>query len=189
MSLLRVTTRQQKQVNPEENVILEDVDENGEHIKPKVHQRILGITFSQGLNWEAHLETAPKAMLLSVRKKIGALWLASKYLPKESGLKLANVQILGRLCYEIVVWGTCAAMWVNWVQVVQNRAAQYVTRKPRSTLIRTLMAECGWMSVNQMITYHSVWLMFKMIGNDYTLNLLHRYVYHHQHGGKSPTDN
>ena len=104
-----MTTRQQKQVNPEENVILEDVDENGEQVKPKAHQRILGITFSQGLNWEAHLETAPKAVLPSVRKKIGALWLALKYLPKESRLKLANVLILGRLCYGIVVWGICAA--------------------------------------------------------------------------------
>ena len=45
-SLLRVTTRQQKQVNPEENVIMEDVDENGEYVKPNAHQRILGITFS-----------------------------------------------------------------------------------------------------------------------------------------------
>ena len=88
--LLRVTTRQQKQVNPNENIILEDLDENGENVRPKAYQRILGITFSQGLNWEAHLKTVHKAILPSVRKKIGALWIDSKFLLKESRLKLAN---------------------------------------------------------------------------------------------------
>ena len=31
---------------------MEDVDENGEHVRPKETQRVLGVTFSQGLNWE-----------------------------------------------------------------------------------------------------------------------------------------
>ena len=41
--LLRVTTRQQKQMNPDEKVTLVDLEENGENVRPKAHQRILGI--------------------------------------------------------------------------------------------------------------------------------------------------
>ena len=46
MSLLRVTTSQEYQKNPAEAVILEDIDEYGEHVKPKEYQSILGVTLS-----------------------------------------------------------------------------------------------------------------------------------------------
>ena len=63
------------------------------------------------------------------------------------------------------------------VQIVQNSAARYVLKKPRSTMVRPLIAECKRLSINQLIAYHSMLLMFKMVRNDYPLNLLHRYMY------------
>ena len=130
--LMRITTRQQQQANPEETVILDDVDENGEHVRPKETQRVLGVC----------LETSEKAILPMIRKKLGALWLVSKFLPRKATLKLANGLIIGRLCYGIQVWGTCTAKWVKRVQIVQNSAACYVLKRPRSMQIRILLVEC-----------------------------------------------
>ena len=45
------------------------------------------------------------------------------------------------------------------LQVVQNKAARSVTRLDRFTPTQTLLTTCGWLSVKQLILYHSLVLL------------------------------
>ena len=60
------------------------------------------------------------------------------------------------------VWGGCEDYLVKSIQVVQNKAARLVCKKGIYTPIKTLLAECNWLSVNQMIAYHSLVLLYKV---------------------------
>ena len=44
---------------------------------------------------------------------------------------------------------------------MQNKAARYVTKRDRFTSTKVLLMQCGWLSVNQMVFFHTLVLFFK----------------------------
>ena len=52
---------------------------------------------------------------------------------------------------------------MNSLQIVQNKAARLVTKRGKMTPIKTLLNECGWLSVAQLGVYHSLVLVFKIL--------------------------
>ena len=68
---------------------------------------------------------------------------------------------MSKLSYVIALWGGCGLGLRKTLQVLQNRVAQVVTRKDWTTPSKVLLQQCGWLSVNQLIFYHTVLLVFK----------------------------
>ena len=48
------------------------------------------------------------------------------------------------------------------LQIIMNKVARVVTRLDWSTPAKVLLAQCGWLSVNQLIFYHSVLQVHKL---------------------------
>ena len=67
--------------------------------------RILGATLQNNMTWQAHLQTAEKAILPEARRKLGALYTLKKVLPQTSKLQLATSLILSKLVYLVPLWG------------------------------------------------------------------------------------
>ena len=145
-------------------------------MRPKQEVRILGANIRNNLTWGSHLKTGEKAVIPAIQKKMGALWLVSKYLPKAARLRLANGIIMSRIVYLIQLWGTCKECWLREMQKVQNKAARYVTRLPRHTKVSVLLQECGWLSITQLVVYHSVLLLWKLFRENRSSHLLKRVV-------------
>ena len=118
---------------------------------------------SKDLTWKSHILCGEKAVLPGLKRKIGALYLVSKYLNKESKLRLANGIVMSRIIYCCQIWGTAKKTWIRRMQVVQNLAARYVTGLPKHTRLRKILEECNWMSVWQLIAYHSCMLLWKTV--------------------------
>ena len=72
---------------------------------------------------------------------------------------------MSKLSYVIALWGGCEVGLRKALQVWQNKVAQVVTRKDWTTSKRVLLQQCGWLSVNQLIFYNSVLLVFKVRQN------------------------
>ena len=52
------------------------------------------------------------------------------------------------------------------LQKAQNRAARFVTKLDWSTPVSELLKQCGWLSVHQLVVYHSVVMVFKVINKE-----------------------
>ena len=63
------------------------------------------------------------------------------------------------------VWMGCEDHLVNALQVCQNKAARLVTKLDRFTSTKVLMQQCGWLSVKQLMIYHSLVLLHKVFKN------------------------
>ena len=63
--------------------------------------------------------------------------------------------------YGIQLWGSCRSNLVKDLQIVQNLAARYVLKCGRSTKVEKLLEGYGWMTVNQLICFHSLLLFWK----------------------------
>ena len=78
---------------------------------------------------------------------------------------LANGLFMSKLVYLIPLWGGCEDYLLKALQLVQNKAARCVTRRGIYTSTRDLLKECGWLSVNQLVFFHTVLLLFKVRRN------------------------
>ena len=66
------------------------------------------------------------------------------------------------LAYLIPLWGGCEDYLVRALQVLQNRAARQVTKLSWFTPTRQLLHQCGWLSIKQLIYYHSALTVFRI---------------------------
>ena len=75
---------------------------------------------------------------------------------------IAEGIIMSNIIYIITVYGSCSEYLKSCLQIVQNTAARCVTGLRWNTAVAVLLLQCGWLSVRQMIFYHSMVLVFKI---------------------------
>ena len=82
----------------------------------------------------------------------------------------------------IAVWGGCGVGLRKSLQIIQNKAARFVTKLDWSSSTSILLGQMGWLSVNRLIFYHSVLLVYKVKMNKspmYIDNMFNwSYMYH-----------
>ena len=71
-------------------------------------------------------------------------------------LMVANGIFISKLSYLISLWGGCEGFLIKALQIMQNKAARCVTGLGWFTPTNQLLARCNWLSVKQMIFYHTV---------------------------------
>ena len=65
--------------------------------------------------------------------------------------------------YSYTLWSGCEVYLLNSLQIIQNKAARMVTKCGKRTPIKSLLNQCGWMSVAQLSVYHSLVLVYKIL--------------------------
>ena len=60
----------------------------------------------------------------------------------------ANGIVVSKLIYLIQWWGGCSDYLINFLQILQNRAARLVTRLGWFTPVEVLLHQCGLLSVH-----------------------------------------
>ena len=78
---------------------------------------------------------------------------------------LADGLFMSKLVYLIPLWGGCEKYLIKALQMIQNKAARTVCKLGIFTPIKILPRHCGWISVNQLVFYHTVILLFKTLAN------------------------
>ena len=94
--------------------------------------------------------------------RINALQKISRISSFKTRKMLANGMVISRLIYLIQLWGGCPGYLLNFLQVLQNRAARLVCKEGKFTPIKTLLENCGWLSIRQLVAFHRVLLVFKI---------------------------
>ena len=78
---------------------------------------------------------------------------------------IANGIFMSKLIYVMPLWAGCENYIIKALQVIQNKAARYVTKCDGYTPIKVLLSQCGWLSVRQLGIYHSILLIYKTLQN------------------------
>ena len=65
------------------------------------------------------------------------------------------------LCYCLPVFGGCNNAEIQMLQVQQSRAARLVLRMPLRTTRHLMPDKLGWLSVQQMMSYHTLLVIFR----------------------------
>ena len=136
----------------------------GKHtILPSRQEKLLGCNVSENLKWRNHILDNEKSMTRQLSSRINGLAMITSHADFSTRLMVANGIVMSKICYLIQLWGGCEEYLQKSLQVQLNKAARLVTRLPYYTSSRKLMCMCGWMTVKQLVKYHTIIMVHKTI--------------------------
>ena len=136
----------------------------GKHtILPSRQEKLLGCNVSENLKWRNHILDNEKSMTRQLSSRINGLAMITSHADFSTRLMVANGIVMSKICYLIQLWGGCEEYLQKSLQVQLNKAARLVTRLPYYTSSRKLMHMCGWMTVKQLVKYHTIIMVHKTI--------------------------
>ena len=139
------------------------LDTGQEEIEPSAHEKLLGAHISNDFKWNNHLRDNEKSLFKFLTSRINGLSKISYLASFKNRKMIANGIVMSLIVYLIQVYGGCSDYLIKFIQVLQNKAARKVTKLGWGTSTKVLLGQCGWLSVHQLVEYHSLVLMFKIL--------------------------
>ena len=138
-----------------------------ETIKPISTEKLLGIQIKDDLKWAEYIQNNDKSLLKQLNSRLSALKIISRVASFKARLMIANGIFCSKLIFQISLWGGTEEYLLSSLQIVQNKAARCVARRSKYTPIEELLKQCGWLSVRQLVFFHSVVQIYKTIKTTY----------------------
>ena len=138
------------------------LDTGEEIIEPVENEKMLGCLISSDFTWNEHIRDNELSMQRLLTSRINALKKVSGGVPFKTRKMLANSIVISRMIYIIQLWGGTCEYLLKSLQVIQNKAARTVTGLGWFTAQSELLRQCGWLSIKQLVEYHSLLLVFKV---------------------------
>ena len=160
---LLVMTSRQKRRHVDTNSV--QIETPTAMISPSSDERLLGAQVHQDMRWVEHILDSENSLVKSLNVRQGALKKLSHVASFKTRKIIASGIFMSKLIYLMPLWSGCEEYLVKALQVVQNKAARSVAKLSIFTPTKTLMKVCGWMSVRQLMAYHSLVLLHKTIAN------------------------
>ena len=157
--LLVMTSALQHRKNSDFGITL---DTGTEEIKPVHHEKLLGGFVSNDFKWNEHIRNNDKSIFRTLVSRVNALSKITRISSFKTRKMLANGIVMSRLIYLIQLWGGATEYLIDFLQVIQNRAARLVTQKGWYTPVKTHLTHCGWLSIRQLVVYHRLLLVYKI---------------------------
>ena len=133
-----------------DNIILEEDVQKSE--------LLLGCQIQSNLKWSKQIKT----VLEKLQKRITGLLKIRFIVPYCLRKTLTEGLFNSVLVYCLPLYGGMDAGDMKDLQVMQNKAARIVTLMPPRSKRTELYDKLGWLTVNQLIFYHTVILVFKI---------------------------
>ena len=132
-------------------------------IIPSSVERLLGAHVHQDMKWKEHILDNDDSLIKSLNRRAGALKKISRTASFKTRKMVANGIYMSKLIYLMPLWMGCEDYLVDALQVNLNKVARLVTKLDIYTPTKVLMQQCGWMPVRQLIIYHSLVLLYKVL--------------------------
>jgi len=121
-------------------------------------ENLLGVTVQCNLQWSKHV----KSLASNLKLRLAGLEKLKHVLNKANRNMIVRGVFDSILCYCLPLFGGCNYLELNMLQTLQNRAARIVLKLPPWSNRKTMFAELKWLTVRQLIVYHTLILVFKV---------------------------
>ena len=123
------------------------LDTGTETILPQSHEKMLGCNISSNFSWNHHLRDDEYSLNRQLTSRINPLRKISYSASFATRKMIANGIVLSRIIYVIQIWGGTHDYLLKMLQILQNKAARFVTNLDIFTSQAKLLQQCGWLSV------------------------------------------
>ena len=102
-----------------------------------------------------------ESLVKALTRRLGALKKVGRVASFKNRKMIAEGLIMSKLSNLIPLWAGCDSYLILALQRIQNKAARVVTRSSLSTAGH--LAQCGWLSVQQLAFYQMCVLVYKVL--------------------------
>ena len=121
-------------------------------------EMLLRIKIQTDLKWNEHIDF----LASKLDKRLGALEKLRYIMDRKTRKRIVEGIFNSVLCYCLPVFGGCSQQDLKSLQVLQNRAARLVLRAPPRTSRLTMFQKLDWLTVSQLIAYHTLITVFRI---------------------------
>ena len=122
-------------------------------------ETLLGVQIQPDLKWTKQIDELKSKL----KTRLTGLSKVRHIVPTAASRKTVAEGIFNSsLIYCIPLWGGGEKGDMQDLQILQNRAAQHVLRLPRRSHRNEMFDRLDWMTVNQLVFYHTVITVFKI---------------------------
>ena len=114
-------------------------------------ETLLGCQIEPGMKWHKQIEE----LIKKLRKRLTGLAHLRNIIPFKLRKTITEGMFMSVLSYCLPLFGGCDKEELQALQVMQNKAARLVSNFPQRAPRTELFSQLGWMTVNQLIFYHS----------------------------------
>ena len=133
-------------------------------IKPTDTEKLLGAHLHESMQCNNHIRDHSSSIMKQLNTRINGLKKIARTATFRTRLMIANGAVMSKLVYLITVWGGAQEYLLTVLQVQQLTAARAVCGLySRFWSKRKLLSRVGWLSVRQLIYFHTVLQVHKTI--------------------------
>ena len=121
-------------------------------------ETLLGCQIEPTLKWHKQVEE----LLKKLKKRLTALANLRNIIPFHLRKRITEGIFTSVLVYCLPVFGGCEKFEMEALQVMQNKAARLVTHSQQRTSRKDIFNQLEWMTVNQLVYYHSALCTFRI---------------------------
>ena len=121
-------------------------------------ETLLGCQIEPGLKWHKQVDE----LVGKLRKRLTALAHLRNIVPYHLRKTITEGMFTSVMSYCLPVFGGCDKEELQALQVMQNKAARLVSHFPLRAPRKEIYATLGWLSVNQLVFYHSMLSTFRI---------------------------
>ena len=118
---------------------------------------LLGCKIEASMKWHQQVDFVKSKL----KKRLGALSRLKFCLPINFAKIIAEGIFNSILIYCLPLYGGCDIGEIKDLQIIQNKAAQIVTNSPPRSQRSEMYNQLNWLTVNQLIFYHTMIAVFK----------------------------
>ena len=98
-------------------------------IMPIKSERLFGIIIQEDLTWTEYILNNGKSLIKQIAYRLNALKLISGIASFKVRLVIANGIFCSKFIFQISLWGGAEEYLLSCLQIVQHKAARFVTRR------------------------------------------------------------
>ena len=121
-------------------------------------ETLLGITIDADLKWHGQVRSLQKKL----KTRLAGLAHVRYALPYHLRKVVCEGVFNSVLGYCLPLFGGCDTGELQDLQVLQNRAAQFVTKSPPRSPRAPMYDRLGWLTVQQLIVYHTLLAVYRV---------------------------
>ena len=130
---------------------------NDKLIVPSTSEKLLGAVVSQDLKWNQHIRGSQGSLTAQLASRINGLKRTARNANFSTRLMVANGVVLSKMVYLINLWGGSQQYLLKTLYVQQMIAARVVCGfQCHGWSNKRVLKRVGWLSVRQLIFYHTV---------------------------------
>ena len=138
--MLLTTDAARRRMAPTDTIVL---NTGNEIVEPTECEILLGGAVFENLKWTHHILLSSGSLVKQLGSRLNALRKIARVADFKTRKMLANGLFMSKMIYLIPVLGGCEKYLINALQIIQNKAARFVTKLGIFTPVRVLLKQCS----------------------------------------------